>query len=645
MKKLCLVIFVLCGVSYGEQIQNTSAIDTIRDTILKKLKDLWTDIGNPDWQYIAKKKNGLDGEIVLEFKQLCEKFDRLTKPKIPDTILKSLWSWIIIEEELNNIDNLYFKFRQLQENPDPLINGKSWEELAQIIINDGPQRNSAFKSLEIMQDLIYDNVEGHKSIYDSVIQASDEQLCDLSQSTNQLIFNMYTLLQMVQLKAYTMIQFSWMLLRVYNKGNFSMETNLMKQSYLERMATQAVALKNALKSAKNDLWKCDPKIHSEGETYTEITRFLQGFIVNEVDLNSENTCRENCAFYKYTKQHSCFKNQFCSKQSPCKGNVVGCTFVDSDMWICQAPRWTNKRYDWIEYENGRTLGEKKTCTRAITKVDSWWRWLFWHCSYCFCFCDDSKDPLSNRYFNLREVTSDVETNKVITGIRFVKSSGVIHIQIQEGQLGEHGEVNSSSVTWKPVDDYNIESSGVQVGVDYHMLTWEHRAIDLDDLILPKDHILTGIKFRKVGGHLNLEIRGSEFNITSGKLKDSGKKSRWISNDNTDGAYEKPRTQLHLYKPDVPTKRSIARSEPDSKSDQYIEFTSTDVDADVSQSAVPFIDTQWVTPNPPIPLVGAGVYHKGSRYSGGFIALKVFTYDYSDQIVSFFPELNEAEFKK
>uniref|UniRef100_T1IDI3 Uncharacterized protein n=1 Tax=Rhodnius prolixus TaxID=13249 RepID=T1IDI3_RHOPR len=466
-------------------------------------------------------------------------------------------------------------------------------------------------------------------------RSSNEQLCELSQSTNQLLFNMYTIIQMAQLKAYTMIQFSWMLLRTYNK-----ESNLMRQTYLERLQQQAVIVRSTMLHAKNDLWKCDPKEHVEGETYTQITRFLQGFIINEVDLNSENTCRENCGFYQYTKQHSCFKNQFCSKQPGCKGNVVGCTFVDSDMWICQAPRWGKRRYDWIEYENGRVLGEKKACSRGVTKVDSWWRWLFWHCSYCFCFCDDSKDPITNRFFNLRAVTSDVENNKVVTGIRFIKASGVIHIQIQEGELLKYGEINATSVTWRPIDEYNIDT--VTAGIDYHMLTWEHRAVDLDDLFLPHDHLLTGIKFRKIGGHLNLEIRGSEFNITSGKLKNSGEKSIWISNDNTDGSYEKPRTKVHLNKPDVPTKRTIGENEPDSKNDQYVEFTSTDVNADAAQTAVPFIDTQLVAPRPPIALIGAGIYHKGTKFSGGFIAPKVFTYDYSEQIMNVFPEINEAE---
>jgi hypothetical protein len=78
--------------------------------------------------------------------------------------------------------------------------------------------------------------------------------------------------------------------------------------------------------------------------------------------------------------------------------------------LCIQDNRKDRRYSWIEYENGRILGKKGSCERGVTKVDSWWRWLFWHCSYCFCLCDE-QGPQSDRYFNLREVKADVANNK------------------------------------------------------------------------------------------------------------------------------------------------------------------------------------------------------------------------------------------
>lgn len=46
------------------------------------------------------------------------------------------------------------------------------------------------------------------------------------------------------------------------------------------------------------------------------------------------------------------------------------------MWVCPAAPTSARRYEYIEYESGKTLGEKKQCNRGTTKVDSWWRLVF-----------------------------------------------------------------------------------------------------------------------------------------------------------------------------------------------------------------------------------------------------------------------------
>lgn len=76
--------------------------------------------------------------------------------------------------------------------------------------------------------------------------------------------------------------------------------------------------------------------------------------------------------------------------------------------------------------------------------------------------------------------------------------------------------------------------------------------------------------------------------------------------------------------------------PDSKPDTFIKFTSTDMASDAAQTTVPFIDTQYVAPDPPVLLSGIGIFHKGQPHYGGFIAPKVFTYDYSGVIAPLSP---------
>lgn len=66
----------------------------------------------------------------------------------------------------------------------------------------------------------------------------------------------------------------------------------------------------------------------------ELKQLFQGYIINEVDMNSDSTCRENCAYYGYAKVHGCYGNQFCAQQRTCGGKLVNCEYIDSDMWIC-----------------------------------------------------------------------------------------------------------------------------------------------------------------------------------------------------------------------------------------------------------------------------------------------------------------------
>lgn len=77
-------------------------------------------------------------------------------------------------------------------------------------------------------------------------------------------------------------------------------------------------------------------------------------------------------------------------------------------------------------------------------------------------------------------------------MRLKKVNGVIHIQIQEGELLPRGAINTSTIEWQPVDAFSIMDSRVKNGIDYHTMVWEKRALDLDDLLSSlQDHLLTG----------------------------------------------------------------------------------------------------------------------------------------------------------
>lgn len=91
-----------------------------------------------------------------------------------------------------------------------------------------------------------------------------------------------------------------------------------------------------------------------------------------------------------------------------------------------------------------------------------------------------------------------------------------------------------------------------------------------------------------------------------------------------------RSQVWLGKPDIPT-RTLSKSVPTTQTNQYLEFGPTDIDADLGQTTVPYIDSQPVESIPPVALAGAGLYHKGQTGYGGFVAPKLFTYNYASHI--------------
>lgn len=108
----------------------------------------------------------------------------------------------------------------------------------------------------------------------------------------------------------------------------------MRKRFNERTIKTQDTLRKVMERADKTVWRCDPNHHVEGETFLQLTRLLQGYIENEVDMNGDGTCKETCNFYQYTENHGCFKDMYCSKQAKCHGKLLKCQFVDSDMWIC-----------------------------------------------------------------------------------------------------------------------------------------------------------------------------------------------------------------------------------------------------------------------------------------------------------------------
>lgn len=80
------------------------------------------------------------------------------------------------------------------------------------------------------------------------------------------------------------------------------------------------------------------------DSFIEISRFFQGYIDNEINLNREGHCRKSCKDYTRTRHFHCAEGSFCGKSLEpweenkliCNGAVLNCEYFAGDLDICPA---------------------------------------------------------------------------------------------------------------------------------------------------------------------------------------------------------------------------------------------------------------------------------------------------------------------
>lgn len=215
--------------------------------------------------------------------------------------------------------------------------------------------------------------------------------------------------------------------------------------------------------------------------------------------------------------------------------------------------------------------------------------------------------------------------RVVTGIRLVKENGVIQLSISERTLRPFGQTDESEQdTWKlPYEQFAVTDIGVIEDVDYATLTYENRAINLDDLYLPQGKVVTGVRFqRSDNGHLELAIRATDFDFFNGRLINASEPQKWWKNDHGG--------QIEI---EIPKKCSplqcIAKDLylPEIVPNAYVKFGPSDIEFDVGQTTVPLIETLPLESRNPVALSGLGLTYKSYADSAGFIAPKTIAYNF------------------
>ena len=121
-----------------------------------------------------------------------------------------------------------------------------------------------------------------------------KHLCSLGQSPHQVIYNLYNVIALTEIKGYALIQFSYMIMKLYGRGNFTTgklthvkkfafdfktifisESELAKSRFESQAVEKLIAVKAILPHMSRVYWKCDPDEAIEGQTYVRVTNLLQ----------------------------------------------------------------------------------------------------------------------------------------------------------------------------------------------------------------------------------------------------------------------------------------------------------------------------------------------------------------------------------
>ena len=66
-----------------------------------------------------------------------------------------------------------------------------------------------------------------------------------------------------------------MIMRLYGKGNFSLESDFARSSFESRVSEKLSEVKNILPNMSREFRRCDPITQLEGKTFIRMTNLLQ----------------------------------------------------------------------------------------------------------------------------------------------------------------------------------------------------------------------------------------------------------------------------------------------------------------------------------------------------------------------------------
>ncbi|XP_044576677.1 uncharacterized protein LOC123259921 isoform X3 [Cotesia glomerata] len=464
--------------------------------------------------------------------------------------------------------------------------------------------------------------------------------CKRTSSYHQEFYQMYKQLVIKIFQEFSVRYFSSMGQAICVSQSHMETLERMKRNLFNDLKAIMKSTKGVLHNTTWYMYQCDPtKFDKRAEevTHLELEKMVQTVIIAEKDLSTTHSCSHNCNLNLI--KDTLNKTQ-CDEFLDCQYSTPGYQITEL--------RNSSRRYESFtgyDGENKKQYGnpdrhfENREKPLDVSSSYNWGTMRF--CDYCICTCatKQSHSPNVTNAVSFRDLVSDIENNKVVVDVKFVKKDNMIHMQILEGEVQPYGQIVNES--WKELDKlyydesskhfYNNDRLGGKIiyqrGTDYA----SPDIMNLNDVMAPEKHVITGVRFRFTEDLVNnstqkqspieLQIRVTSLDFLRGKLINLDQSS-WIS------PKEKLlKNELILENPDNP-KYVKSNTDPTITSNKFVRFRASDLKKDAGQSTVPFFRGRNTELIDKFLLGGLGLIHRGHPGSGGHLDIKIFDFDMS-----------------
>ncbi|XP_057333732.1 uncharacterized protein LOC130672935 [Microplitis mediator] len=630
------------------------------ENLVKNVKSLGTEASKQD-QEIAKLIVNVDTVIrqvdILAFTVHDELENRLRKAaKKIDNKFKLNRAMDDLVKYTNRIDELYLRlinhFNKIEElNPESL---RSLRKTITSLAQDNPldildKMCNLFtprRSLIVADSILTYFVKDKNSL-------TFQQRCDLTSTHQDQLKSIYNMVMITELRAFLIMTIAYRQSEIEQKSYHKNETDVNVQLFMDRSRTYLESMKKALAMTPSEIMRCDPTRHIKDHNSFEMTLLFGSYYMNvaQLDKSCSDSCESidtkrqlECIYFDHEKYHSEGHSKFTITPSycprfPCHGRLHNCR-TSNNNHLCEARIDKESRYKWIK--NGVNSEMIQGCDgsyiNTFTKMP---------CSSCICECsEEGAESVATRAVSFIPQFSDVKNNMVVTNVRFQKKDNMLHVQIQEGKLLPEGRVNRSTLQWVKLDDLEYrkntpEGSFVKLtkddevplvlNTDYAFLNNDYRTVWLDDITVNKDYVVTGVRFNYIilSGAISIELYSTKFDYFSGELSPNEESNEWTNANRMatrDNNYNQPRSEVDLSNCDDPLKK--LGNDVMSKTNQLIKFQMADFKKTSGQVVIPFIDARPAGISGHTALTGVGIFHRGARGFGGFLAPRLIGMDHS-----------------